>query len=155
METLFRPFAIWSGFCLTLSMAFHCLALFDLIQVGDDLGFAFVVLSFLLILPGQVILIIGANGGELNVLRRRAPSGRAWRYLSSCLNCIPKVWRILGLSFWYVYMPVVGIVCVVRENTAAFFGLIVSAFFLLHFLAYQFVLPRRDELKCGVEKLPK
>ena len=132
--------AAWSLILFVAAFALHVVALFKLLPIPESL----VAVLLLPACAAHFVLIMGVNGGQLFPKQMPNESGRFRKYFFAVLRFIPVSWRYPGLIFWYVYTPVVAVICITQENIAACFGLGIAAFALIHFLGFRFVLPQRD-----------
>jgi hypothetical protein len=140
LEVLYPTLARLSLGLFLVSFCLHLCSLLDLLRVPEPIFPAMLAPIF----PVQLVLILGINGGEFRS-RNRQPyrPGRSWSYFFASLKHIPLLWRLFGLMFCYVYCPIIGVLCFRLSKETAFLGLVASAFPLVHFLAFRFVLPKR------------
>ena len=153
LDASYKPFATFSLLLFCAIGALHLSAVSRLYVVPVFIVFP----AFVLIMPGQVLLILGLNGGRLVPRRgRRLTLGQKWRLILEGIRTIPPAWRIFGLVVWYVCMPVMffwnlaasaGLPDeLAQANLVAAFTVILAGFPLVHFLGFRFVLPQREAI---------
>ena len=62
--------------------------------------------TFPIVMFGQIVMIAGFNGGRLWAAGTRLSMSQALRGGLAALRRIPLGWKVFGLPFWYLYMPI-------------------------------------------------
>lgn len=101
MAKLYGP-AAWIALILFAGLGIlHVAALLRLVAPPVAAVFA----TFPIVMFGQIVMIAGLNGGRLWSDGRRLSMSQTLRGGLAALRRIPLGWRIFGLTFWYLYMP--------------------------------------------------
>ena len=142
LDELYPSLARISLVLFVLTFVIHLLALTELVRIHEVLVFPLLLPLF----PAQFVVIYAINGGTFFPKRQTIQTADSWSYFLVALKFMPARVRYFGLVYWYLYAPVLLVLCAIRDNMSAFIAIGIGAMAMAHYIGFQYLLPRRKQI---------